>query len=420
MIYDKASLVHIPSGYNEDILYNVLPNDADGDFTYSGGTNGTRVNKDGLIETIAADTPRLNYSLLNGVVQSNPTLLLEPSRTNLQVRSEEFDNAAWTKSNVTVSANQTTSPNGATTADKIVENSGSGSKKVYDNITTSSGTAYTWSVFLKADTRSKARLNIFGSYAEFDVANQTLLTQSNITSYKIEDYGNGWGRFSITETANNTSTLTYVYLLDDAGNVSYTGDGVSGLFVFGAQLEAGSYPTSYIKNVNTSAGVTRSADVCNGAGTADDFNDSEGVLYAEIAALSDDSTYRFISISDGSSSNRVFIGYRNTSNNFYVLAGTASAFIPHNITNVTKIAVKYKSGDTSVFIDGFEAALKTDTYTLSGLNELAFDSGTGSPFYGTTKEVITFNEALSDTELETLTSYRSFNSMAKELLFTIE
>ena len=116
----------------------------------------------------------------------------------------------------------------------------------------------------------------------------------------------------------------------------------------------------------------------------------------------------------------MFIGYQNASNSIYVLAGTATAFIPHNITNVTKIAVKYKSGDTSVFIDGFEAALKTDTYTLTGLNELAFDSGTGSPFYGRTKELAVFKEALTDAELESLTSWISFTEMATDLEYTVE
>ena len=91
--YDKASLVHIPSGYKSGTLYNVLPNDADGDFDFFRGSTATRVDKNGLIETVATGTPRLDYPLLDGVVQDNPTLLLEPQRTNQISNSENIQAA---------------------------------------------------------------------------------------------------------------------------------------------------------------------------------------------------------------------------------------------------------------------------------------------------------------------------------------
>ena len=90
-IYDKASLVHIPSGVKSGTLYNVLPNNSDGDFDFSRGSTGTRVNKDGLIETVAIGVPRLNYPLLDGVVQDCPTLLLEPQRRNDIIYSEDIE-----------------------------------------------------------------------------------------------------------------------------------------------------------------------------------------------------------------------------------------------------------------------------------------------------------------------------------------
>ena len=88
--YDKASLVHIPSGYKSGTLYNVLPNDADGDFDFTRASTATRVDENGLIETIAIGTPRLNYPLLDGVVQDNPALLLEPQRQNRVTNSSEY------------------------------------------------------------------------------------------------------------------------------------------------------------------------------------------------------------------------------------------------------------------------------------------------------------------------------------------
>ena len=398
------------------------------EFDADRGSTSTRVNKSGLVENVEANRPRVQFDNNDGY------LLLEPSRTNLQVRSEEFDNAAWTKSNCTVSANQTTSPDGATTADKIIENSGSGSKKVYDGITTSSGTVYTWSVFLKADTRSKARLNIFGSYAEFDVANQTLLTQSGITSYKIEDYGNGWGRFSITETANATSTLTYVYLLDDAGNVSYTGDGVSGLFVWGAQLEAGTYPTGYIKNVDTSSGVTRTKDTVKLENFSDMPTDYPFTAFVDMDIIEDEKGYGF-SIIDISTTDKYWsVGYSEDSGTlgkfrFSNRAQGASYNFNTTLTYGTgryKIAIKFISATNfKAFIDGVEVADYTHTSSafntnindvLLGQLRVAGDVNTRNTVY----QFMLFNEELSDSELETITSYTSFNKMAKALLYTIE
>ena len=120
--YDKASLVHIPSGYKSGTLYNVLPNDADGDFNFTRASTATRVDENGLIETIAIGTPRLNYPLLDGVVQDNPTLLLEPQRTNLVQYSEDFSNAAgqnWSKGGSSITSNSIISPDGTLNGDKL-------------------------------------------------------------------------------------------------------------------------------------------------------------------------------------------------------------------------------------------------------------------------------------------------------------
>ena len=270
---------------------------------------------------------------------------------------------------------------------------------------------YTWSVFIKADARSKARLNIFGAYAEFDIHNQTLITQNGITSYTIEDYGNGWGRFSITETANSSSTLAYVYLLDDAGDVSYTGDGVSGFYLWGAQLEGLSYNTSYIPT--TTATVTRNADLINNAGDSGDFNSLEGVLYAEMSALSDDLTNREISISDGTTSERVTIRYSTTTNTINAVSsvgGVLQSSLTFSVTDITvftKIAFKYKTNDFALWVNGVEVDTSSSGITplLNTLNDVSFDNGAGGvDFYGECKELAVFNEALSDNELIKLTT----------------
>ena len=424
-IYDKASLVHIPSGVKSGTLYNVLPNNADGDFDFTRSSTATRVNKDGLIETAAIGVPRLDYPLLDGVVQDCPTLLLEPQRTNLALYSQEIDNGYWGKTNGTLTANQAVSPDGSLNSDTFAENTTTSAHHISrNNISISSSTSYTLSVFAKSNGRNTFRLfkdDGVGSFAFFNLQNATIGSTSNVTGSKIEYFGNDWYRCSITFTSTSTSTYIQFLLAQDSETTSYLGDGSSGFYVYGFQLETGSYPTSYIPT--SGSAVTRSADAANGAEAT--FNDSEGVLYADISALVNDSDTKRISLSDGTSSNRISlllsdetIGGVVVSDGGVAVNVTVSGY---DATLNNKILFKYKENDFSIFVNGFEVLTDTSGATPTGLNELRFDNGySGLNFYGNTKELMTFNTALTDSELEALTSYSSFNEMATEQLYTIE
>ena len=150
-MYDKASIALIPSGTKPSKLYSVLPANGNGDFTHDRNlTTATRVNKDGLIESVAADTPRLDYPLTNGVVGDCPHLLLEPQRENLQVYSEQFDNSAWGKVNSSVSANSGVAPDGSNNADKLIADT-SNDKHYIQDVTSSLTGVHRASVFAKAD-----------------------------------------------------------------------------------------------------------------------------------------------------------------------------------------------------------------------------------------------------------------------------
>jgi hypothetical protein len=431
-IYDKASLVHIPSGYRSGTLYNVLPNNADGDFDFSRGSTGTRVNKDGLIETVASNTPRLDYPLLDGVVQDCPTLLLEPSRTNSIIYSEDFANSDWTKTASTITSNSIISPDGTLNASKLTEDTSNSTHRISDAIIVSgTGITYTQSIFAKSGGNGRY-LRMFrgsGTYnnAVFDLENGTVVTASgnNLISVSIEKYPNGWYRCISTYTTQFSNIATY-YGLQNGDTDSYQGDGTSHIYLWGAQLEEGSYATSYIPSL-TGSQTTRSADVCNGAEA--DFNDSEGVLYANIAALADDNTSRRISISDGSSNpnNLVCVDMSEYTNQIIGRVRTGNTEVAFLVatsqtqTQNNKIAVKYKVNNFALWINGFEVDTDNNGAAPIGLNDVSFDRGNGSnDFYGKTKEVMTFNEALSDSELEALTSYDSFNEMATEQLYTIE
>lgn len=186
-------------------------------------------------------------------VAGERTTLLEGTRgtPNLFSHSEQFDNAAWTKSGATVSANAATAPDGTATADKVVETATTGNHDVRRSIATTAGTVYAFSVYARAGERTRLRIHTWTPFtygALFDLATGTAGPASGVLTpagYGIEAVGGGWYRCWVNHTADGTAVTFAAVLTDAAAGSGYTGDGSSGLFLWGAQAEAGVLPTSY-------------------------------------------------------------------------------------------------------------------------------------------------------------------------------
>ena len=182
------------------------------------------------------------------------------------------------------------------------------------------------------------------------------------------------------------------------------------ILFYGLQMEKLSYATSIIPTYGST--VTRNQDQVTNGGDVKNFNSEEGVLYAEIAALEDDLTYRGISLNDGTNANSLSIRYRPNSNRVNGIikddngANFQLNFDISDITQFNKIALKYKSGDTSMYINGTEVVTSSLAFSFtSALNDLSFNRGdSGDKFFGKTKNVQVFNEALTDSELVALTT----------------
>ena len=424
MAKPKLALIPCTQGY---FLNSVLPSDGSGDFRFGRSGKATRINSQGLIEEVDDGQSRLNYPMIDGKVVGCPHHILEGARTNLITYSEDFSDASWVKSDLTVNSNQITSPSGNLTADLLIEGVSNSEHNIRFNAYVSSNT-YTYSVFVKKYNGSSDRnvsfkiggTNGVGTF-NLDTGIWTGVTFDNPNAI---DFGNDWWLLSFTDTGPSFNVIIQI---NNNGNVSYQGDGTSGIYIWGAMLEQGSFPTSYIKS-NGSA-VTRSAETATGSGDAATFNDSEGVLMAEISALADDLSNRGIAISDGSVNNRVTMFYTNVSNAIQVkvvVGGSNSLNSYIAISNISlhnKFALKYKQNDFSLFVNGFELITDTSGNTFSNgtLTELAFDRGDGAEdFYGNTKQIQYYNSALTDSELEQLTSWTSFTDMAQGQLYTIE
>ena len=416
-IYDNAGVALIPSGTKASKLYSVLPANGNGDFNATRGSTATRVNKDGLIESVATNVPRLDYPLIDGVVQDCPALLLEPQRRNYFTYSEDFTNGSWIKVNATVSSNNSISPDGTLNGDLIQATSTNGLAVITNFLTE---TQQTISVFAKSGNYDKFKMGQASNeyYAEFDLTNGSVLSvDSNLSEASINYYGNGWYRCSVRYASPSGLKTLGIVIEGSGNNVNF----------FGAQSEFGSYPTSYIPTSGSTA--TRSADACNGSGTSADFNSAEGVLFTELATLDkDDTSSRRISISDGTTNNVIRLTFDVASNRLYVVVyklGTiwATYTTLSNSEGFNKVALKYKPSDFNFYVNGVKVQQQSSgaTFDAGTMSEVAFDNGGGGNlFVGKCKQIMTFKTALNDSELETLTSWDSFNAMATGQLYTIE
>lgn len=241
----------------------------------------------------------------------------------------------------------------------------------------------------------------------------TLSTQGVTTtaaSHTVSFYGTGSITFSGTHSAtlngtgaNDRVSLTFT---PSSGTLTCT---VSGS-VTNAQIEALSFSTSYIPT--TSGTVTRNADVCNNSGSSSLINSTEGVLYIEFAAIANDSVNRIISLSDGTFNERLLISQHTASNTIRVFIKSGGSFfatidnVVSDITAYNKIAYKYKSGDSKLFINGSSVGTSTNTFSITGLDVLQFANGNtvSNPLCGKVKCVAVYKEALTDAELTCLTT----------------
>ena len=332
---------------------------------------------------VLIDLPRINYDA-NG---ENGALLLEPQRANLVPYSEYFG-GYFNVTEINLSYNYAISPDGTLNANKVKFPSTSNS--MYKSGLSYSG-AHSISFWYKGEGSNVGKT--------FDVRLQGTSANQNI-DVTLES---GWKRFEAQSDGLQTFEIT---------NRSSTTIGAGSLLLYGFQIEAGSYATSYIPNHGTSSGVTRAADVCTGGGSAESINSTEGVLYAEISALADDfANYKFISLYDGTFDNFCDIYFGDASNRISVRVRSGGGsiinmfFAVSDVKAFHKVAISWKSNEFKFFVNGVSKGLNTSGAVPTGLNTLDFHQpSNGNPFYGNVKQVAVFNEALSDSELATLTT----------------
>jgi hypothetical protein len=326
----------------------------------------TYTDASGLIQSATANTVRVDYSL------GYPAMLIEPSATNLVAYSEEFSNSWWVKLDATMEVGHA-APDGTTNAYKLIEDTSDSAHRAYNADITALGTI---SVYAKQGDSNNRLFQIkrdgsSNSWSWFDLQAGTVEYQTQGVA-SIEDAGNGWKRCTFTPTNANS---TFVFGMSDGGldrSESYQGDGTSGVYIWGAQLEAGSVATSYIPT--SGSAVTRAADNLSITGSAfsDFYNQSEGTIYAEFTPrIIQSTTNTLFEISDGTSSDRMFSLIQN-GYSLYVTDTTLQAQLNGGIANANSLnrwSGSYKLNKVEISMNGGSVVLDTSA-TIPTVNRL--------------------------------------------------
>ena len=354
------------------------------------------------------NVPRIDYT--GG---GCPHILAEPQRTNLVTDSKNY--TGYFSNSGTLIYNNTTSPDGLENGAKnYVSTTGSfkGLSKSYGS--TLSNTAYTLSIFAKAGEFENLFFYNVGAPSGnggvwFNLSTGNVgTTHASWSNTKMEDLGNGWYRCSAVITPSGTSDNLYILLSDADNSVAATANGTDGYYIYGAQLELGSYATSYIPTSGST--VTRNQDIFTRDGIGSLINSEEGVLFAELKTLANDSTNGRISLSDGTTANRMLLYSAANSIKFYVGVSGQSALaftVTGVITEFNKVAISFKENDMKFYLNGVLVYSNTSaaTFLANSLNTLQLADGNGQlNFFGKVKQLQVYKTALTDTELATLTT----------------
>ena len=412
-LLDTASLIVTPNGYKASKLYSVKPTDASGDMTVVRATTATRVNSAGLIESVAINVPRLDYS--DG---SCPSILVEPQRTNLLFRSDDFSNASWTKGNTTF-VGDTLTANAGTSFKSISQlQTTNGNQIIYFDVDYVSHQFFQIIIGTTgADPLDLGRVN-------FDILNKTITQSITFTGF-IKQF-TGFTRIGvILPTTILKGSVILAFAQTGTSLRATTTTSTGSVKLYRAQNELGSSPTSYIPTV--AATVTRNADVISKTGISSLIGQTEGTLFVDVNYKADNIGKIYLNLGT-STSNYIAISARNNNKiGMEVLNSGVQVNVASTATYSTnqrlKIAMTYKLNDFKLYVNGVLQA--TDTLgTVPAKAEVILGSNSAGLFQAMDgiNSAILWKTALTDDQLELLTgdSFYTYDEMAIALNYNIQ
>ncbi len=387
--------------------------------TFTRSTTGTRLGQAGLIETVAAGSVRREW----GADGASRGWLIEASATNLLTYSEQFNNAVWTKTRVSVTANAAVAPDGTMTAYKVSESTDTNGHFINQSVAVSNPATYAVSIFLKGAERTVCDIITAsgnGTYSAISVNLSTLTIGAPKTSglpsaagsSSITDVGNGWCRVNMLFIGSIIGFSGCQIRLTNGSTDAYTGDGTSGIYVWGAKIESGLFSTSYIPT--TSTNVVRSADAWTLPLATSWFHASAGTMFAAgrtaLGAPATGAVQVLAQYDDGSAGNRIRIGRDGNKILRCVVTTAGTEVVNLNLGTVAdatafRVAFSWSSSGFSASLNG-ETCVTTTAATLpSGLtaHRIGSDAAGGSQWGGHISHDVYFPAALSDAQLQAIT-----------------
>jgi len=368
--------------------------------TFTRASSGTYWDASGVLQTATTDEPRFDH---NPVTGESLGLLVEGAATNLLTYSEEFDNANWTKTDITVTADVFVAPDGTTTADKIIPDATTTFHRVLQTPDLVNGSVYTYSCYFHAAEFDYGYLYVYSADEGriFNLADGTLgsVIISSPDASTISDAGNGWYKCSITVTVGAGASGAWVGATNSASSANILGDGVSGIYIWGAQLETGSRASSYIKTEAST--VTRAADSASMTGTnfSSWYNAAEGTFVLD--AVGYESGQSIVAAQNAAFTNYIELAWR-TSGLTLPLAyiadgGVNQALLSGLSAGSNKTALAYRNNDFALSANG--GAPTTDSLgTVPSVDRLVFYANS------TIKRLAYYPRRLPDAQLQAITS----------------
>jgi hypothetical protein len=369
-----------------------------------------------LLETVASGVARFDH---NPVTDESLGLLIEESRTNLLTYSEQFDNGAWIKTQSNIVSNTVVAPNGALVGDLHLPNTTAAEHSIAQNFSFVSGTTYTLSIYLKAAGYTQCRIRFqsgaFGGTAQsidVDLVAGTTVSSSGSPISTITNVGNGWYRVTSTATATTTISAAISVFPIIGGSTTGAGNGYSGIYIWGAQLEAGAFATSYIPTVASQ--VTRAADAPTITGTnfSSWYNNAQGTLYSEASTYDVSSSGRTgFSITGATNDNRIQVNHGTTK--IFISKSTvtqltntiANATVSNNVAS--KIALAYANNNSNGSANGVIAGVDdtvVEVPVVTQANIGLLPVGTANTLNGQIRKIAYYPIRLTNAQLQGLTS----------------
>ena len=384
-LLDKASIILTPTGYSVGAVHNVKPNS--GDMTLIQGSASTRIDSNGLVDNVGLNIPRIDYSKGEGAILS------ELAAVNQIRYSEDFSNALWLTPGVTRTSSTGTNPKGESATIYAIQGAAAQGGLEAAMASSAGGNG----VGVSCWVRKKSGVGTTNVEIGYGDSSSVYTTTVSV--------GADWQRITYTSTGYTSANRFYI----DAEGTSADNT----IEVWGAQVEksgtgANGKVSSYAPT--TSGSATRTRDNYQNGGSASLIGANEGVLFIELATVNNQGTRSVALSAANSAANRVvFYFFNNNTVQARIQASSAQTSLNSSVTDQTafnKVAIKYKSGDIALWINGTEVATSTATFTFNAaLSELAFDQGNGvNHMDGHVKQLAVFKEILSDAELAALTS----------------